>query len=152
MKPEKSIMANTSGNNKSTSLDKKDVREKGLNYCRERLSSLGWHVTDAADNELGIDFIARNKDDSRFVKIKVRTLSKHAAASIGSSLDKVVGDFWVVVTEIATTPSAFVLPSQEVKKVANRDKGGERQYWLETRDYRQEKFHEAWEQIGRGDA
>lgn len=135
----------------ANTMDKRDVREKGRKYCREQLTSLGWNVTDAAGNESGIDFIARSKDGSRFVKIKVRTLSKHLAASIGSSLDKVVGDFWVVVTGIATTPSAFVLPSQEVKKLANRDKGGERRYWLETRDYRQDKFREAWEQIGRGD-
>lgn len=136
----------------ANTMDKREVRVKGRKYCREQLASLGWNVTDAADNESGIDFIARSKDGSRFVKIKVKTLSKHDAVGIGSSLDKVVGDFWVVVTEIATTPSVFILPSQEVKKLANRDKGGERQYWLEIRNYRQEKFREAWEQIGRGDA
>lgn len=149
MKPEKSIMANTSGNNKSTSLDKKDVREKGLNYCREQLMSLGWDVTELArNNKQGVDFIVHSKDGSHSVGIKVRTLSKHDAVGIGSSLNKVVGDFWVVVTEIATTPSAFVLPSQKVKERANRDS----QYWLEIRDYRQDEFREAWEQIGRGDA
>ena len=132
----------------ANTMDKREVRVKGRNYCREQLASLGWNVTDAADNETGIDFIARSKDGSRFVKIKVKTLSKHNAVGIGSSLDKVVGDFWVVVTEIATTPSAFVLPSQKVKELANRDS----QYWLEIRDYRQDEFREAWEQIGRGDA
>ena len=132
----------------ANTMDKRVVRVKGRNYCREQLTSLGWNVTDAADNETGIDFIARSKDGSRFVKIKVKTLSKHNAVGIGSSLDKVVGDFWVVVTEIATTPSAFVLPSQKVKELANRDS----QYWLETCDYRQNEFREAWEQIGRGDA
>lgn len=132
----------------ANTMDKREVRVKGRKYCREQLTSLGWNVTDAADNESGIDFIARSKDGSRFVKIKVSSLRKHDAVGIGSSLNKVVGDFWVVVTEIATTPSAFVLPSQKVKERANRDS----QYWLEIRDYRQDEFREAWEQIGRGDA
>lgn len=142
-------MANTLNSNKTTSSDKGTVRDKGLEYCHKQLASLGWDVE--RPERKGQPLIARSKDGSRFVKIKVRTLSKHLAASIGSSLDKVAGDFWVVVTEIATTPSAFVLPSQKVKELANRDKGGERRYWLEVRDYRQDKFREAWNQIGRGD-
>lgn len=132
----------------ANTMDKREVRVKGRKYCREQLMSLGWDVTELArNNKQGVDFIVHSKDGSHSVGIKVRTLSKHAAVGIGSSLDRVAGNFWVIVTEIATTPSAFVLPSQKVKELANRDS----QYWLETRDYRQEKFREAWEQIGRGD-
>ena len=124
----------------------------GLDYCRERLSSLGWNITAVARN-VRVDFIARSGDASRSVEIKVRTLSKRNAVGLGLSLDKVMGDFWVIVNNVATPdPSFFVLLPQEVKELASRDERGKRQYWLEQRDYEQEQFREAWERIGRGDA
>ena len=145
-------MANASGCNETAPPNRQLVRKKGLEYCREQLSRLGWSVEPAAHNVRSVDFIVRSRDASRAVGINVRTSSKRDAVSLGESLESVMGDFWVIVTEVATTPSVFVLLPQEVKELASRDKGGERRYWLEPRDYGQEQFREAWERIGRGDA
>lgn len=146
-------MANASGCNETAPPNRQLVRKKGLEYCREQLSRLGWSVEPAAHNVRSVDFIVRSRDASRSVEIKVRTLSKRNAVGLGLSLGKVMGDFWVIVSNVATPdPSFFVLLPQEVKELASRDEGGKRQYWLERRDYEQEQFREAWERIGRGDA
>ena len=144
-------MANVSGSNATASPNPQRVRKRGLEYCREQLSSLGWNIT-AVERNVRVDFIARSRDASRSVEIKVRTLSKRNAVGLGLSLDNVAGDFWLIVNDVVTTPSVFVLLPKEVRELASRDKGGKRQYWLERRDYEQEQFREAWERIGRGDA
>lgn len=144
-------MANASGHNEAAPLNQQLVRQMGLDYCRERLSSLGWNITAVARN-VRVDFIARSRDASRSVEIKVRTLSKQPPVPLGPTLDKIGGDFWVIVNNVATPSSSFfVLLPSEVRKLAHRgEKDGRVTYWLQPGDY--EPFREKWERIGRGDA
>ena len=94
----------------------------GLYYCCYRLSLLGWNVMPTARNAQGVDIIAYNRDASRFVAIQVKTLSDHAPVGIGKSLDGVMGDFWVVVNEVASLPpSAFILLPSEVRELVSRE-------------------------------
>ncbi|MBR4737715.1 MAG: HNH endonuclease [Rhodocyclaceae bacterium] len=145
-------MANTLSSNKITSQDKGAVRDKGLEYCHKQLVSLGWDVE--LPERKGQLLIARSKDGTRSIEIKVNASRTHTDVKIGSSLDVVTGDFWVLVNDVATSsPTAFVLPLQEAKERTakdprSRDNAG---YWLTSRVYRQEQFREAWGQIGRGD-
>lgn len=132
-----------------TTLNPQLTGNVGLYYCCYRLSLLGWNVMPTARNARGVDIIAYSRDASRFVGVQVKSLSKRNPVPLGPSLDKIIGDFWVIVNKVATpTPSAFILLPSEVRERAQRgEKEGRVSYWLQPRDYEQEPFREAWERI-----
>lgn len=123
----------------------------GLYYCCYRLSLMGWNVMPTARNARGVDIIAYSRDATRFVGVQVKALSKRNPVPLGTSLDKVMGDFWIIVNKVATAPSAYVLLPSEVTERAHRgEKDGRVSYWLQPTDYEHETFKEAWARIGLG--
>jgi len=138
--------------NGNLTLDPQLTGNVGLYYCCYRLSLLGWNVMPTARNARGVDIIAYSRDASRFVGVQVKALSKRNPVPLGTSLDKIMGDFWVIVNKVATpTPSAFILLPSEVRERAHRgEKDGRVSYWLQPTDYEQDSFREAWERIGHG--
>ena len=138
--------------NGSATLDPQLTGNVGLYYCCYRLSLLGWNVMPTARNARGVDIIAYSRDASRFVGVQVKALSKRNPVPLGTSLDKIMGDFWVIVNKVATpTRSAFILLPSEVRERAHRgEKDGRLSFWLQPADYEQDQFREAWERIGHG--
>ena len=135
----------------SPKLDPQITGNVGLYYCCYKLSLLGWNVMPTARNARGVDVVAYSRDASRFVGVQVKALSKRYPVPLGLSLDKVMGDFWVIVNKVASTPSAFVLLPTEVRALAHRgEKDGRVSYWLQPSDYDQEQFQDAWNRIGSG--
>jgi hypothetical protein len=123
----------------------------GLYYCCYRLSLLGWNVMPTARNARGVDIVAYSGDATRYVGIQVKSLSKRNPVPLGNSLDKVMGDFWVIINRIAVQPTAFVMLPQEVIARAHRgEKDGKVSYWLQPTEYDQDAFREAWARIGHG--
>jgi hypothetical protein len=123
----------------------------GLYYCCYRLSLLGWNVMPTARNARGVDIIAYSRDASRFIGIQVKALGKRNPVPLGTSLEKVMGDSWVVVNRGTTTPTAYILLPAEVRERAHcGEKDGRVSFWLQSKDYDQEPFKEAWERIGHG--
>lgn len=47
--------------------------------------------------------------------IQVKALNSMATVPVGGNLDKVGGDYWIVVTNVKDSPTAFVMLSDEVK-------------------------------------
>jgi hypothetical protein len=132
-------------------LDPQLTGNVGLYYCCYRLSLLGWNVMPTARNARGVDIIAYSRDASRFVGIQVKALSKRNPVPLGKSLGKVMGDFWVIINKVATTPTAYVLLPSEVHALARRaEKEGRVSFWLQPTDYDNEQFHEKWSRIGHG--
>ncbi len=133
-------------------LDPQLTGNVGLYYCCYRLSLLGWNVMPTARNARGVDIIAYSRDASRFVGVQVKSLSKRSAVPLGTSLNKIMGDFWVIVNKVVTnSPSTFVLlPSEIGERALRNEKDGRVSYWLEPGAYEQEPFREAWERIGHG--
>ncbi len=138
--------------NGNLTLDPQLTGNVGLYYCCYRLSLLGWNVMPTARNARGVDIIAYSRDASRIVGVQVKALSKRNPVPLGTSLDKIMGDFWVIVNKVATpTPSAFILLPSEVRERAHRgEKDGRVSFWLQPADYEQDPFREAWERIGHG--
>ena len=129
-------------------LDPQITGNVGLYYCCYRLSLRGWNVMPTARNARGVDIIAYSRDATRFVGVQVKALSKRSPVPLGTSLEKMMGDFWIVVNEVASTPSAFVLLPSEVREQAHRgEKEGRVSYWLQPAAYEQARFREAWERI-----
>lgn len=73
-----------------------------------------------ARNARGVDIIAYSRDASHFRGIQIKALSKRSPVPLGTSLDKVMGDYWIIVNKVATSPSAFVLTPAEVLERARR--------------------------------
>jgi hypothetical protein len=95
--------------------------------------------------------VAYSRDGERFLGVQVKALSKRAPVPLGKSLDRVMGDFWVIVNKVVTEPSAFIMVPSEVVALAHRgEKEGRVSYWLQPRAYDRPEFHEAWGRIGRG--
>lgn len=123
----------------------------GLYYACYKLSCLGWNVMPTSRNARGIDIIAYNKEGTKYIGIQVKTLSKRNPVPLGNSLDKVMGDYWIIVNDVVREPNAFILLPNEVKKLAHRgEKEGRVSYWLQPNAYDIELFKEAWHRIGLG--
>ncbi len=124
----------------------------GLYYCCYKLSLLGWNVMPTARNARGVDIVAYSQNGKRFVGLQVKALSKRNPVPLGISLDRIMGDYWIIVNKAASgRPCAFILPPSEVRKRAHRgEKEGRVSYWLQPPSYDCPEFREAWERIGLG--
>jgi hypothetical protein len=133
-------------------LDPQITGNAGLYYCCYHLSLLGWNVMPTARNARGVDIIAYSYDATRKLAVQVKALSKRNPVPLGTSLDKVMGDFWIIVNKVASSsPSAFILLPSEVKELAHRGEKDDRvSFWLQPSSYDQEQFKEKWERIGHG--
>ena len=101
-------------------------------------------------NARGVDIIAYNYDCSKTISIQVKSLSKKAPVPLGKTIEKVMGDFWVIVNNLSTEePVAYILKPKEVIREADRkEKEGRVSYWLQPRSYMLEKYCESWDRIG----
>lgn len=129
--------------------DSQIIGNIGLYYTCYRLSKMGWNVMPTARNARGIDIIIYNKEGTKFFGIQVKALSKQNPVLLGDSLKKVMGDYWIIVTNVREEPDAFILLPDEVKRLAQqREKDGRTSYWLQPNSYNTEQFKEAWNRIG----
>jgi len=123
----------------------------GLYYVCYHLSRMGWNVMPTARNARGIDLIAYDKTGREFIGVQVKALTKRAPVPLGSSLDNIMGDWWVIVNNIGKDPKTYVLRPDEVRDLAHRgEKDGRVSYWLQPRSYCVDEYSEAWERIGNG--
>jgi hypothetical protein len=136
----------------SKKLDPLIVGNAGLYLTCYHLSRLGWNVMPTARNARGIDIVAYDRGGTDFLGIQVKTLSKADPVPLGTSIENLMGDFWVVVNRLATDPTSYILEPGEVEKLAHRGgTEGSYSYWLQPREYGADEFREAWDRIGRGD-
>lgn len=107
-----------------------------LVLCRAVLRALslirmGWNVMPTARNARGIDVVAYDKSEEKFVGIQIKALSRRHPVPLGTSLDKIMGDYWIIVNDLAGEPTAFVMLPHEVKSLAHRGEKDVRvSYWL----------------------
>ncbi len=123
----------------------------GMYYACYRLSCMGWNVMPTARNARGIDIIAYNKSGTEFIGVQVKTLTKRNPVPLGNSLEKIMGDYWLIINNVGKEPNTFVMKPEEVKSLAHRgEKNGVVSYWLQPTSYEAPKFKEAWNRIGNG--
>ena len=97
-----------------------------------QLSRMEWNAMPTSRNARGVDIIAYTCDCSRVISVQVRTLSKKAPVPLGTSLNKAMGDFWVIVNEVDKEPQLYVLLPHEVRALAHRgEKDGRVTFWLQ---------------------
>ena len=126
------------------------VRNIGLFYVCFKLSELGWNAMPTSRNARGIDVICFSVDGTRLCSIQVKSLSKPNPVPLGQDLDKIMGDFWVIVDSIQTgKPRTYILLPHEVRAMALRtEKEGKVSYWLPPKKYTVDEFADRWHRIG----
>ena len=126
----------------------------GLYYVCFKLSERSWNVLPTSRNTRGIDVLCFSMDGTRVQTIQVKSLSERKPVPLGKDLDKIMGDFWVIVNSLDTEPRTYILRPKEVraKALPRENKEGKVSYWLPLKDYAVGKFENKWERIGSGDA
>ncbi|WP_409190863.1 hypothetical protein [Bradyrhizobium sp. RDM4] len=102
----------------------------GMYFAAYQLSLKGWNVMLTSRNARGIDLLAYDSDADHYLGIQIKALSGSGAVPLGKSLNNVLGEWWIVVSSVATTPECYVLTPAEVRTIAARDKNGDQAYWL----------------------
>ncbi len=101
-----------------------------------------------ARNARGVDVIAYDPDATQFIGVQVKTLSKRDPVPLGNSLDKMMGDYWIIINRAVTDPTAFILLPDEVRDRAHRgEKNGRVSYWLQPKEYDNDLFRNAWHRL-----
>lgn len=100
-------------------------------------------------NARGSDLIIVNDDETIFLGVQSKALSKRNPIGLGLTLESLRSDWWVITVDAnSDAPICYVLSLGDVRRVASRDKGGQQRYWLEIRDYERDEFREAWDRVG----
>ena len=129
--------------------DSQVVGNIGLYFACYKLSLLGWNAMPTSRNARGVDILAYNRDASKVVSIQVKALSKRNPVPLGTSLDKIMGDYWIVRNNVGKDPKAYILMPEEVRELAQRvEREGRISYWMVPKAYEADEFREAWERIG----
>ena len=151
---EEQIVMKQSENLDFPALDAQLTGNLGLYFVCYQLSLRGWNVMPTARNARGVDIIAYNRDATKLLGIQVKALSKRNPVPLGMSLDKVMGNFWIVVNKVATpNPCVYILTPEEVRRLAHKSKPdakGLHSHWLQPTEYELPAFTNAWHRIGHG--
>ena len=136
---------------KTNKIETQIVGNAGMYYVCYQLSRMGLNVMPTARNARGVDVIAYNLDSGEYCGIQVKTLSCRNVVPLGNDLDKISGDFWVVVVlpkpGSSDSPTIYVLIPDEVRDLKHdtTNKNGETYYWLKPDKYM--KFENRWDRI-----
>lgn len=96
----------------------------------------------------GIDIIAYDCTGTKFIGVQVKALSKRNPVPLGADLEKIIGDFWIIVNNLSQKHTAFIMNPAAVKERAHRgEKDGRVSFWLQPTDYDQPFFREAWDRL-----
>lgn len=125
------------------------VGNVGLFYTAFRLSQRGFNVLPTNRNMRGADLIVHHADEDRYTSVQVKALSKRDPVPLGTNLENIRSDFWVIVTRaVDEFPVAFVMVPSEVREFAHRgEKEGRVSFWLPARAYDQPQFKERWDRF-----
>ncbi len=130
-----------------TRLSKQVVGNAGLYLICYELTKRGWNVLPTARNARGVDVVIYSEDASQMNTVQVKALSKRDAVPLGTKLDHLIADFFIVCTHVlGDVPRVFTMFRSDVRCWAHRDAKGN--YWLEPASY--EPYEGRWDLIGRG--
>lgn len=122
----------------------------GLYHVAWQLSRRGWHVMPTVRNARGSDLIVVNDDETVFLGIQSKALSKRQAVGLGKSIDDVRSDWWIITVHANTdNPICYVMQLSEVRALAKQDRNGGA-WWLDPPAYDRDEFREAWDRIAIG--
>lgn len=120
----------------------------GLYLVCFELSKRGWNVMPTARNAKGIDIIAYDLTATRYLGIQVKALSKKSPVPLGQTLDRIMGDFWIIANNLESAPGLFILTPSEARAGAHRgEKDGRVSFWLQPKSYMLPEFEARWDRL-----
>lgn len=94
------------------------------------------------------DLIVVNDDETVFIGIQSKALSKRQAVGLGTCIDDLRSDWWVVTVKAnSDEPVCYIMTLAEVRASAKRDRNGGA-WWLDPPGYERPEFRAAWDRIG----
>ena len=125
----------------------------GMYYAAYRLSQQGWNVMPTARNARSVDLLAYDVGAHIYNEIQVKALSRRVPVPLGNTVDKFMGEWWIIVINAGTTtPICFIMKPEGFKQLAHRgEKEGRVSHWLQPNQYDTDQYREAWDRIGRAD-
>jgi hypothetical protein len=122
----------------------------GLYFVCYHLSRLGWNAMPTSRNSKGIDILAVSADCTRKISLQVKTLSKRVPVPLGKTVKGLLGDFWIIVNNVASEPGIFIMKPEEVRAAVHEgvNDEGKKSYWLQPGSYDKVEFRDKWERIG----
>ncbi len=119
----------------------------GMYFVCYHLSRLGLNVLPTSRNAKGADIIAYTENQKHFYTIQVKAMTKLANIKLGSSLDSIECDWWIVVVDVYQDPIAYVVTKQEVIASARPYTDG---HWAQGKTLATPKALNAWGRILEG--
>lgn len=99
-------------------------------------------------NARGSDLIVVNNDETVFLGIQSKALSKRQAVGLGKSIDDLRSDWWAITVRANTdNPICYVMRLDEVRTLTKQDRNGGA-WWLDPPSYDRAEFRDAWVRIG----
>ncbi len=101
-----------------------------------------------ARNARGVDVIAYDRGATCMIALQIKALSKRDPVPLGSSIDGLMGDLWIIVNRALTDPSCWIMTPAEVRALAHHGrKDGKSSFWLQPEAYERADFKEAWHRL-----
>lgn len=123
----------------------------GLYHVARELSRLGWHAIPTVRNARGSDLYAVSSDESVVLTIQSKALSKRAPVPLGTNLDVLQSNWWIITVEAnSATPICYIMKLEEVKAGAHRGENdaGKVSFWLQPKAYALPIYQERWDRLG----
>lgn len=98
-------------------------------------------------NARGSDLIVVNDDETVFLGIQSKALSKRHAVGLGMRIDDLRSDWWIVTVKANSDhPVCYIMTLAEVQTLAKQNLNGGA-WWLDPPAYDQAEFREAWDRL-----
>lgn len=132
-----------------------NFRDEGLCFVKSHLETQGWIVEEAQSKTSEYDFELQSYDGTKRIRVKIKTLQGNDPVPFNDRLDKMKGDFWIVVNNLNNVekePSVYILSPEEVERLVHTSKSTSEQdkksCWLQHKDYDKDEFRDRWERLG----
>ena len=143
----------------------------GVYHVCRKLSELGWNANPIEERRMNARNLIRCENEAhvrslapeyprRVIFVQVKSLSGQGNAVGAAAPDRITGDYWVIVRNVASgTPECYILLTDEIKEniTIETNRQGKISYFFDFRvgqsrssRYDIEPFKEAWEWIGSG--
>ena len=133
----------------------------GVYHVCRKLSELGWNANPIEPRRMNARNLIRCESEAGgVICVQVKSLSGQGNAVGAAAPDRIAGDYWVIVRNVASgTPECYILLTDEIKAniTTETNRQGRISYFFDFRvgqsrssRYDIEPFKEAWEWIGSG--
>ena len=133
----------------------------GVYHVCRKLSELGWNANPTEERRMNASNLIRCESEAGgVIFVQVKSLSGQGNAVGAAAPDRITGDFWIIVRNVASgAPECYILLADEIKEniTIETNRQGKISYFFDFRvgqsrssRYDIEPFKEAWEWIGSG--